>query len=383
MRSSPILLVLMLAAGALLPLRAETGRTGAPDLMASAEQAYNSTLQAARRAGARLDPADPRNGAFWNSLSRMGSALQQVRADLDRRDPRFFETLRTGSQTLAEMRVVWTRSGVDLPDVDSSLAVLAANYRLLRGGYGREGFRERQGPSLSPAEQAQLARVQEAHRRLAEQLRLISSLASERGDEETVSQLEPFLSDAERIGSEEPTLDTYLEASLSSDTLEGEWTALSEGLSQQYPEEWQGADEIMADLSVESDVGFVLAANLGKVASYLDEKGDVEGEPVANGAGTGSPEAGSAPSREAGRSGPSENGVPGAELHPEAVALRRALEGKIELRPEEKGRFRLFAGREAREAFHLWSDAQRSAPPSYWLGLAEPSRAASRAAPTR
>lgn len=357
-------------------------QVGAPDLLASAEQSYGQTLAAAQHAGARLAPTNPRFTPFWSSLNQIGGVLETARATLAARDPQFFEILRSGSRSLAELRVIWNGLGVNAPEVEASLAGFASSYRLLRSGFGREGFREQQEAPLSSEEQRRLAQWQDSQRRLAEQLRALSELAASRGDTDTVSRLAPLLADAERIADEEPTLDSYLEASLANDTQQGEWDALSPQLAESYAGEWQSADSIMEELSVESDVGFVRAANLGKIAAYLDQKGEiVEHEIVKAGAPAGAkPLADDAKTR-AGADELAEKESP--TTSPEEAALRVPAPSlpAWHFDPNLPSyRFRLFLTAEAPAAFRLWSGSQLAQPAAYWLELAA-SRPAAVAAP--
>jgi len=358
---------------------AEAIKVGATDLLASAEQAYHQTLAAAQHAGARLSPTQPRFAPFWSSLAQVGGVLEAARATLAARDPQFFEVLRAGSRSLAELRVVWNGLGVNVPEVESSLAGFASSYRLLRGGFGREGFREQQeSPSMSSEEQRRLAQWQDAQRRLADQLRLLSELAAARGDTETVARLAPLLADADRIANQEPTLDSYLEASLANDTQQGEWDALSPELEESYGGEWQTADSIMEELSVESDVGFVRAANLGKIASYLDQKGEiVEHAIVKDDIDTPSP---AKPSKTAASTPETDREKEAALARERKAAEDPASAGSqvspLSLPPWHFGslltarRFRLFLGAEAPAAFRFWSSHQLAEPVAYWLQLA-------------
>lgn len=347
-------------------VEAATLKVGAADLLASSEQAYNATLAAARQSGGRLDPTNPRQAPFWQALARMGQTLQTVHATLASSDPRVFQALRDGSRTLAELRVTWSRIGAPAPAVESQLAALASSYRMLRSGYGREGLRERQGVDLAEEERRWLERWQDSQRRFADQLRILLAQAAERGDFDTVAELQPILEDAERIGEGDPDLDTYLEASLASDTVEGEWEALSDDLAEEYEEEWQTADAIMDQISVESDVGFVLAANLGEVAAYLDEKGEIVEDNL---------------EREGEGEGEKLDIVPEDDIGIEEVLADEDLPSLSALsfdpslpsfrdEMKAKGAFRLFAGGDVAKAFRLFSPDQRAAPASFWLGLA-------------
>lgn len=346
---------------------ATTTKVGAADLLASSEQAYRAALAAARQNGSRLDPADPRHAPFWNTLVRMGQSLQVVRATLESSDPQVFQALRTGSRTLAELRVNWSRLGIAAPAVEAQIAALASSYRLLRSGYGREGLRERQSPSLAEEEQRWLARWQDSQRRFADQLRILVAQATERGDQETVAELQPILEDAERIGQGDPILDTYLEASLASDTVEGEWEALSDDLAEAYPDEWQAADAIMDQISVESEFGFVMAANLGEVAAYLDEEGEiVEGTFEKEGEGE---ELEVVEEEAVDEEARAEEEVPYAPPSPDPADAAPTWKGLGSPKLPKSG-FHLFAGRDERERFQLFSRNQRAAPAAYWLALA-------------
>ena len=351
------------------PARAATVQVGATDLLASSERAYNATLAAARQNG-QLDPSNPRNAPFWSTLARMGQSLQTVRNTLVGSDPRVFQALRDGSRTLAELRVSWSRTGTPAPAVEANLTALASSYRLLRTGYGREGLREQQGSAMAEQERQWLARWQDSQRRLAEQLRLLVAVATERGDFDTVAELQPILEDAERISEGEPTLDTFLDASLASDTAEGEWEGLSEQLSQQYEEEWQTVDAIIDEISAESEMGFVLAANLGEVAAYLDEKGEIVDDALEKVDDAGEPldAIGAEPVVD---DGSADGEKPLEGVRPPDWEEIELPSRDFSVLPGAEPRFRLFAGPgEPETAFHLWSPRQRALPAAFWLELA-------------
>lgn len=259
------------------PARAEPPRTiDARQLLISAERALAGTRTAAG-ADARLASRK----AFWTALGKVDTALRQVRDGLSSRDGRFFRGLEQGSAALGELRVVWSRAGIAEPRVGEGIRILSSSFRLLRGGYGREAVRTRQGSGLTELEKQRFQRIQQAQRRFAESLRPLVDRSSERGDAAMLAELRRMLEEAERIAAAALTLEAYLNALILGDIQRGEWEGNSHYAQATDRTEWLEAGAVVEELYVEEDVGHVFTIDLGSEASWarLDEPidpGDVE-----------------------------------------------------------------------------------------------------------
>ncbi|MES1243159.1 MAG: hypothetical protein ABUT39_16220 [Acidobacteriota bacterium] len=259
----PLLLLLLLPAPS---AQAAARKADARTLLGMAETGLSQTVRAAHASGGRLDPARSEQRPFWASLDKMGPALQRVRTGMAARDSSFFRALEDGSAVLAELKVVWARTGAPDTAVSGALRVLSSSYELLRTGYGREAVRHRMGLALLPAERERFLRIQRTQERLAQVLRDLEERARRRGDEATRAELDRMVQDAWRVASAQLTLNAYLNALILADDQRGEWTANAQYASADDHDEWQEAGTVVEELYVEADIGQVFMVDLGDVS---------------------------------------------------------------------------------------------------------------------
>jgi hypothetical protein len=247
-----------------LALADTTARPAPPglELLQAAERALADTVRSAH-ASRGLDPQSPAQRPFWNALTAMEQRLGEVDAALRAPAPRRFQALSGGSRALAELRVVWSRTGVDDAAVATGIGTLAASYRLLRDGYGWESQRLRQGGALSDAERRQLQTLQRQQARLARRLQALAARARQERDRQQQEELASLLARANRIAAAPFTLAGYLESRLLGETLAGEWAAASHYVKPADRAAWQQAGEVVESLATDPAAGFVFAVDLG------------------------------------------------------------------------------------------------------------------------
>src|SRR5262249_40040788 len=156
-------------------------RADAIKLVQIAEDACSGALHALQAPGLR----GPRSEPVRSALERMGKALAEIQARLDQQDVRFFDMLGTGSRTLAEVAVVWPRTGLSDPVVDRELRSLGAAYAKLRNRYGAEWLRYQAGQALSAAELKRFQAMQAMEAALAARLAVLIEKARLAGDAAT------------------------------------------------------------------------------------------------------------------------------------------------------------------------------------------------------
>lgn len=266
-------LVLLLSA----PAHAAAGKADARTLLGMAQTGLSQAVRAAQAAEGRLDRSRPEQRPFWTALDKMGPALGRVRAGMAARDSSFFRALEDGSADLAELKVVWARTGAPDLAVSGALRVLSTSYELLRTGYGREAVRHRMGLGLLPAERARFLRIQQTQQRLVLVLRDLEERARRRGDEATRAELNRMAEDAWRVASAQLNLNAYLNALMLADDQRGEWTANSQYINADDRSEWQEAGTVVEELYVEADIGQVFMVDLGDIGDVSDP-----GDPVAS-----------------------------------------------------------------------------------------------------
>jgi hypothetical protein len=275
MRPSAILLPLLglLTLAAAAPLRGdEDGRVAAGRQLARAERALAATGQAARAPRAGL----PRGGPFWAALDRMSRSLAQADAGLRAGDARYFAALSEGSRALAELEVVWGRTGPRDPAVEARVAALSAAYRRLRNGYGWEALRRGQGGALTAAEARRFRALQQADAQVAARLKPVQAKVIRAGDPAMAEQLRRLREQAQRVATAERTLEAYLTAELLNDIVQGEWAASQHYVRKPYRATWRKAAPAIEKLATDPGIGFVFAADLSKVESWSFDGGAEE-----------------------------------------------------------------------------------------------------------
>jgi hypothetical protein len=248
-------------------------KADARTLLGMAQTGLSQAVRAAQATGGKLDRSRPEQRPFWTALDKMGPALGRVRSGMAARDSSFFRALEDGSASVAELKVVWARTGAPDAVVSGALRVLSSSYELLRTGYGREAVRNRMGLGLLPAERARFLRIQQTQQRLVLVLRDLEERARRRGDETTRAELDRMAQDAFRVASAQLNLNAYLKALMLADDQRGEWTANSQYINADDNSEWQEAGTVVEELYVEADIGQVFMVDLGD-AGDLNEPGE-------------------------------------------------------------------------------------------------------------
>lgn len=286
MKSSWLSLALssLLIFGAVQAAHAAPRKADARQLLELAEKGLAGVLQSAASSQGRLDRSRPEQRPFWSAVDKMDAALDNVREGMQKREPRFFRALERGSEALGELRVVWARTGVADPGVSEGLRILSGSYGLLRGGYGREAVRNRQGGGLTDAERQRFFRIQRAQERFAESLKELEEKARQRGDAAMLAELQRMAEEAYRIAMARISLEAYLNALMIGDAQRGEWTGNSKFAPQEDRSEWLDAGAVVEELYTEQEVGQVFIVNLGDTgpsasAISTGSSADVE-EPV-------------------------------------------------------------------------------------------------------
>jgi len=227
-------------------------------------------------ASARIDPRDPRFQPLRVSLSRMQNALAEVQRRLEARDLGFFQALRSGTRTLAEMAVVVPRTGLQDPDTQREIQSLSAAYARLRNRYGQEWLRFRTGQPLNDEERRRFERMRADQALLADQLAMLIAWAETVGDSRTAGELARVAAQAGSVARAPATLDEALNASVVTDTIQGEYDAIREANPADAPE-WNETDTLVEELSTDASVGFVFTTDLKTIQqwSYTNEETDL------------------------------------------------------------------------------------------------------------
>jgi hypothetical protein len=197
----------------------------------------------------------------------MGDSLAEIQARLNERDVRFFDMLSTGSRVLAEVAVIWPRSGLTDPVVDREIRSLDAAYGRLRNRYGAEWLRFQTGQALSADELRRFQALQAMQAAFAARLTALIDQARLAGDAATVRDLSLLRNQANAIVQAPPTLDEMLNAEVVADAIQGEYDAVRDANPADNAE-WDGADQVADELRTDPSVGFVFTADLRSAAKW-------------------------------------------------------------------------------------------------------------------
>lgn len=269
-------LLILGSAAASSALQQPSGRrANARKLLRIADGASQRLIQAGQ---GRLD-RDARSRPFWEALLRMDSQVERVGAGLQTRGVSFFQALRTGTSSLAELQATWALSGVKDPAIDQNLRTLAAAYARLRNRYGPEWVRFQTGRPLSEEERIRFARMRAEQGYLAGKLEPLRDRAEQAGDYATADELTHLLAQVHAIATASATLGDYLDASVATDSIRGAWYG-TRAVHAADEEGWAEADQVVSNITTDESVGFVFTTDLQAVQSwgFLEEETEVPAE---------------------------------------------------------------------------------------------------------
>jgi hypothetical protein len=238
-------------------------RANARKLLRISDGASQRLIQAGR---GRLDQ-DARSRPFWEALLRMDAQIDRVGAGLKTRDLSFFQDLRSGTASLAELQVTWALAGVKDPAVDQNLRVLSAAYGRLRTRYGPEWVRFQTGRPLSEDERVRFQRLRAEQSFLAGKLAPLRDQAEQAGDSATAHELTLLLVHVHGVATASPTLGDYLDASVATDSIRGAWYG-ARAAHATDKEGWAEADQVVSDITTDENVGFVFTSDLREVKDW-------------------------------------------------------------------------------------------------------------------
>ena len=249
----------------------------AKDLRRSVAFAAKSAHQAK---DARLDPKSVHAQPFWTELRKMEKTVSGISAGLKAHDPKVFQAIGKGTETLAALRVAWHRTGAADANVKEGIETLSHAYNALRKDYGKEAIRRRQGGALSEREQQHFADIKDKEAKVAARWKYLRDKAALKGDKRVVEELDHLLGEAERIAKAEVTVDAYLHALVLVDAVEGEWAAYSYYVPADLRPSWHEAEVVTEATFAAWDVDY--AEEVDSVAvedwAYLAEDAEVSAD---------------------------------------------------------------------------------------------------------
>jgi hypothetical protein len=222
---------------------------------------------------------DARSRPFWEALLHMNAQIDRIEAGLRTRDLSFFQALRTGTSSLAELQVTWALAGVKDPAIDQNLRTLSAAYARLRNRYGPEWIRFQAGRPLGEDERLRFARMRAEQGHLADRIEPLRAQARRAGDQATADELTLLLVQVHGVATASSTLGDYLDASVATDSIRGAWHGAR---AAHHPEEegWAEADQVVSNITTDENVGFVFTTDLQEVKdwSFVEEETEIPAE---------------------------------------------------------------------------------------------------------
>ena len=277
--SLSILLLSLLGLCSVVPAFAqqipEGRRANARKLLRIADGASNRLIQ---KAQGRFD-RDARSRPFWEALLQMDAQIDRVGAGLRIRDAAFFQALRSGTSSLAEVQVTWALAGVKDPVIEQDLRTLSAAFGRLRNRYGPEWVRFQTGRPLSEDERQRFARMRAEQSFLAGKLEPLRDRAEQAGDHATAGELTLLLAQIHGVATASVTLGDYLDASVATDSIRGAWFG-ARAAHATDEEGWAEADQVVSDITTDESVGFVFTSDLKTVQdwSFVEEETEIPEE---------------------------------------------------------------------------------------------------------
>jgi len=266
-------LLVLVSAVSLSAQQVDPGRrANARKLLRIADGASHRLIQ---KAQGRLD-RDARSRPFWEALLRMDAQIDRVGAGLKLRDVAFFQALRSGTSSLAELQVTWALAGVKDPVIEQDLGTLSAAYSRLRNRYGPEWVRFQTGRPLSDDERQRFARMRAEQSFLAGKLEPLRDRAERAGDHATAGELTLLLAEVHGVATSSATLGDYLDASVATDSIRGAWYG-ARAAHAADEEGWAEADQVVSEITTDESVGFVFSTDRQSVQdwSFVEEETEI------------------------------------------------------------------------------------------------------------
>jgi len=207
-------------------------------LVAESKKAIAGILKTAKASGGKLDPKNKKQAPFFGGLKELRASLAETEKYMQAKDKKAFASLSKGSSALAQVKTAWPRLGVEDAKVEGYLSKLDNSYSALRGRYGAEGPRAKEGKELSAKEKANFAKIKAQQAEYGKKLAPMQAKAKQKGDKGMEAQLVRLSQQADRIAKAPDAVDAYLAAMLLLDYLQGEWEAYSYYVGPDYRADW-------------------------------------------------------------------------------------------------------------------------------------------------
>jgi hypothetical protein len=206
----------------------------AEGLLIKARRALASTARILQQL--ETDTRKKSNVPFLAALRKMEPAMNEMQKGLDEKSSAYFSGLGTATVAAKEAAVTLVHSGLRDPRLIDSVKTLGHAVEVSRKFFGKEALRSKKGSALTDEEKLSFAKVQSSAASLLERLNELKS--KHPADKELASQIDLLVASASRLNPKELTLQSYVEALLAADELEGLWSALSLYINNQYKPDW-------------------------------------------------------------------------------------------------------------------------------------------------
>jgi hypothetical protein len=216
--------------------KGETKKVTAAQLIGEIEKGLALMGKGAK--DAKLDPKSKTAAPFFTSAKAVATGVATLKKQLAAKDPAYFKTLGQTADAVGKLRVATPRAGVSNKSINDGAKIVFDSFDALRGGFGKEAARRKQGGPLTDKEKAAFAQLKEQQKSLVAKLAPLQAKAAKEGNKRLASDLTGLIKQSKRISASSNTLAGFLAALELADTLMGEYSGYTYYVPTTYRTEW-------------------------------------------------------------------------------------------------------------------------------------------------
>ncbi|MEI8294885.1 MAG: hypothetical protein WCG66_13060 [bacterium] len=228
------------------PSKKPVGKKTAAQLLSDAQKALAATIKEARAAGKELDQTNPNAKPFYQSLKKIGSALDEANAGLKAKDKKFFEGLFNAKVAVAELSPTWDLTKSKNAGVIDGAKKLSGAVTALEDGYGSLASRQAKGGELTDKEKQKFAAMKKQQSALASKVKQLA--AKVKGDPSLKAGLKDILNKSQRLSGAPETLNAFTEMGGLIATIEGLLSGYSYYVQPSQRAEWVAVNKVREKL---------------------------------------------------------------------------------------------------------------------------------------
>jgi hypothetical protein len=198
---------------------APVGKQDAEQLLADAKKALAFTVKSARAGGAELDPTKAEAKPFYESLKKIGVALNKASTALAAKDAGFFAAINEANDAANDMEVTWELTKSKDASVISGGKELSGAITALQENFNPLVERKEKGGDLTDEEKKAFDGMKEQMKGLLKEIHDLS--AEDSKDVALEDGLKKIRMEARRVEKAPETVKAYVDAINSLSTIQG------------------------------------------------------------------------------------------------------------------------------------------------------------------